>query len=157
VSHVVRDVERLDGYVVDLVVARLSKPDALAASSPLPVDTTPLHTEAAALRARMDEAARGWAAGALTPAQLLAATSELRTRLEEVEKRIGQARQGTALDGLAGKADIRAVWDLISLDRRRAVLDLLASVTVVPREHAGRLPGGGYFDPASVVIEWNAG
>lgn len=154
VSHVVRDVERLDSYVVDVVVARLSKPDALAASAPPPEDTTPLHTEAAALRARMDEAARGWAAGALSQAQLLAATNELRTRLEEVERHIGQARQGTALDGLTGTADVRAAWDAMSLDRRRAVVDLLAGVTVVPRAHAGRLPGGAYFDPASVVIEW---
>ncbi len=102
----------------------------------------------------MDEAARGWAAGALSQAQLLAATNELRTRLEEVERRSGQARQGTALDGLTGTADVRAAWDTTSLDRRRAVLDLLADVTVVPREHAGRLPGGAYFDPASVVIDW---
>ena len=79
-----------------------------------------------------------------------------RTRLEEVETRIGQARQGTALDGLTGTADVRATWNTMGLDRRRAVLDLLAGVIVVPREHAGRLPGGGYFDPASVVIEWKA-
>ncbi len=116
----------------------------------------PLHTEAAALRARLDEAARGWAAGALIQAQLLAATNELRTRLDGVERRIGQARQGSALDGLTGTADVRAAWDSMSLDRRRAVLDLLAGVTVIPREHAGRLPGGVYFDAASVVIDWKA-
>lgn len=53
----------------------------------------------------MDAAARGWAAGALTQAHLLAATNELRTRLEQVEVRIAQARQGNALDGLAGAED----------------------------------------------------
>lgn len=154
VSHVVRDVQRLDGFVVDVLVARLSKADALAASAPVPEDMTPMHIEAAALRARLDEAARGWAAGALTQAQLLAATQMLRGRLEDVERRIGRARQGGALDGLTGVEDVRAAWEGMTLDRRRAVLDLLAGVTVIPRQHAGRLPGGDYFDPSSVEIRW---
>jgi site-specific DNA recombinase len=153
-SHVVRDVERLDAFVVEVLVRRLSQPDALAASAPPPADTTPLHREAEALRARLDEAARGWAAGALTQAQLLAATAELRRRLEEVEARIGQARRGSALDGLSGTEDVRAAWEGMSLDRRRALLDLLAEVTVIPRSRTGRLPGGMYFDPASVDIAW---
>jgi site-specific DNA recombinase len=154
VSHVVRGVEGLDAFVVDVLVARLSQPDAADARTPPPLDTAPLHSEAAALRARLDEAASGWAAGVLTQAQLIRATQELRARLEDVEQRIGQARQGSALDGLAGAEDVRAAWDGMSLDRRRAVLDLLAVVTVLPREHAGRLPGGAYFDPSAVRIDW---
>jgi site-specific DNA recombinase len=150
----VRGVESLDAFVVEVLVARLSLEDALAASAPPPVDTTPLHFEAAALRARLEEAARGWAVGALTQAQLLAATNELRARLETVEARIGQAQQVSALEGLVGAADVRATWEALSLDRRRAVLDLLATVTVLPREHAGRLPGGAYFDPTAVNIAW---
>jgi site-specific DNA recombinase len=153
-SHVVRGVESLDAFVVDVLVARLSRPDALAASARPREDTTPLHSEAAALRARLEEAARGWAAGALTQAQLLAATNELRARLERVEAQIGDAQQVSALEGLAGSGDVRAAWEDMSLDRRRAVLDLLATVTVLPRQHAGRLPGGSYFDPDAVHIVW---
>jgi site-specific DNA recombinase len=157
VSHVVRGVERLDAFITDVVVERLSRADALEASAPPPEDTAPLHAEAGALRARLDEVARGWAVGALTQAQLLAATNELRTRLEHVEIRIGQARRGSALDGLADTADVRAAWEAMGLDRRRAVLDLLIAVTVLPREHAGRLPGGAYFDPSAVRIDWKGG
>jgi site-specific DNA recombinase len=153
-SHVVRGVERLDAFVTDVLVERLSRVDALEASAPPPEDTAPLHAEAAALRARLEEAARGWAAGALTQAQLLAASHELRSRLEAVEARIGQARRGSVLDGLADAADVRAAWEGMDLDRRRAVLDLLVTVTVLPREHAGRLPGGAYFDPTAVRIDW---
>ena len=152
--HVVRGVERLDAFVVDVLVERLSRPDAAVAYAPLPEDTTPLHTEAAALRARMDEAARGWAVGSLTQAQLLAATNEMRARLEGTEARIAQAQQGSALDGLTGAEDVRGTWEAMSLDRRRAVLDLLVTVTVLPREHAGRLPGGAYFDPTAVRFDW---
>lgn len=154
VSHVVRDVQRLDGFVVDVIVARLSKADALSACAPTHEDTTPLQTEAAALRARLEEAARGWAAGVLTQAQLLAATNEMRGRLEEVEVRIGRAKKGNALDGLTDTKDVSAAWQALSLDRRRAVLELLAQVTVLPRKRAGRLPGGATFDPAAVNISW---
>ncbi len=67
---------------------------------------------------------------------------------------MGQAQEVNTLDGLAGADDVHATWDAMSLDRRRAVLDLLATVTVLPREHAGRLPGGAYFDPTAVDIAW---
>jgi site-specific DNA recombinase len=153
-SHVVRDVERLDGFVIDVLVARLAQPDALAATAAPREDTAPLHEEAGALRARLDEAARGWAAGALTQSQLLAATKELRSRLEQVESQIGQAKQGNALDAILGAEDVRATWEGLNLDRRRAVLDLLAAVTVLPRKRTGRLPGGRYFDESGVDICW---
>lgn len=153
-SHVVRSVDRLDSFVCDVLVARLSQPDALPATSPPAIDTSGLHAEAAGLRARLEDAARGWAAGALTQAQLLAATNELRSRLEAVELRIGQATQASVLEGLVDARDVRTAWEGLSLDRRRAVLDLLIVVTVLPREHAGRLPGGAYFDPGAVDIAW---
>ncbi len=49
------------------------------------------------------------------------------------------ARQGSALDGLAGADDVAAAWKALSLDRRRAVIDLLAEVTVLPRASTCRL------------------
>lgn len=153
-THVVRDVEQLDDFVGQVVVARLQRPDVLEALVPPAPDTAPLHVEAAALRERLEEAARGWAAGVLTQAQLRAATVELRARIEAVETRIGEAARGTALDGLAGAPDVAEVWAALPLDRRRAVVDALATVVVLPRERRGRLPGGGYFDPDAVSIEW---
>lgn len=155
-SHVVRGVEALDGFVIEVLLQRLARPDALAvATSPAP-DPTPLHGEAAALRARMDEAARGWAAGALTQGQLLAATVELRGRLKAVEQKIGDFSRGAVLEGLVG-GDVAGAWQRLSLDRQRAVLELLITVTVLPRANGGRLPGGGYFDPNAVRITWCRG
>ncbi len=155
-GHVVRDVERLDQLVEGVIVARLQQPDTLEALLPSPLDTAPLHTEAGALRARLDEAARGWAAGVLTQAQIVAATTELRTRLKAVEQQIGQAGHGSALAGLVDAVDPQATWDGLPLDRRRAVLALLVTVTVLPRTRRGRLPGGGYFDPNAVRIDWRS-
>jgi len=155
-SHVVRGVEQLDLFVVRVLLERLNRPDATSALAGAPPDLAPLHEEAGALRARLDEAARGWAAGALTQAQLLAATRELRDRLERVEQRIGEASQTSVLVGLSRGPDLAALWESLPLDRRRAVLDALVVVTVLPRAHSGRLPGGGYFDPEAVAFSWLA-
>ncbi len=110
----------------------------------------------AALRARQEELARGWAAGALTQAQLLAADAELRTRLDEIERRVAAETQSSVLGELVESPDVAAVWDALPLDRRRAVLQALVLVTVLPRARRGRLPGGVYFDPTAVRFEWTA-
>ncbi|MCU1692977.1 MAG: Site-specific recombinase [Frankiales bacterium] len=154
-SHVVRAVATLDEFVVSLVLERLSRVDAVAGIVPPRPDTAPLHVEAGALRERLDDAARGWAAGVLSQSQLTAATAELRARLEDVEARIGQANQGSALVGLAGPKAAET-WETLLLDRRRAAVDLLMTVTVLPRNRTGRLPGGDYWDPAAVRVEWKA-
>jgi site-specific DNA recombinase len=153
-SHVVRDVEHLDTFVANVVIERLSRADAmLALSAPAP-DLAPLHDELAGVLARLDEAARGWAAGALTKAQLAVANGLLLARQEELHGLIGQSQQGFVLDGLLGADDAAAAWTDLGLDRQRAVVDLLATVTVLPRQRNGRLPGGGYFDRATVRITW---
>lgn len=154
-SHVVRAVATLDAFVVGLVVERLSRADALASVVPARPDTAPLHAQAGALRERLDEAARGWAAEVLTQSQLTAATKELRARLHEVETRIGQANQGSALDGLSGP-HAAETWPTLPLDRQRAVVELLLTVSVLPRRRTGRLPGGAYWDPTAVRIEWRS-
>lgn len=153
-SHVVRGVEVLDEFVRGVIVGRLSRPDARDAVAPPRADTLPLQREAEALRSRQEELARGWAAGALTQAQLLAADSELRTRLDEAERRIAAETQASVLVGLVEAIDVAAVWDVLPLDRRRAVLQALLIVTVLPRSRRGRLPGGAYFDPSAVRFDW---
>lgn len=151
-SHVVRSVAALDKFVIAVLLERLSRADAARLAAPPAPDTAPLHSEASALRARMDEAARGWAAGALTQSQLLAVNDELRSRLEAVEHRIGEVGRGNVLEGLTGN-DVPAVWQSLPLDRRRAVVDLLVQVTVLPARR-GRQAGGGYFNPDAVKIDW---
>ena len=53
------------------------------------------------------------------------------------------------LDGLAGNADVAAVWDGLDLDRRRAVVAALMDVSV---RRAARK--GAPFNPDDVVIRW---
>jgi site-specific DNA recombinase len=57
----------------------------------------------------------------------------------------------SVLGGLVGVDDVRAVWDGLELDRRRAVIDALMTITL---DSPGR--GARVFDPDTVQIEWKA-
>lgn len=72
--------------------------------------------------------------------------------LARVTARLSSAAARSPLAGIADAEDVDAAWKAASLGRRRAVIDVLATVTLLPGQR-GRLPGGAYFDPDSVVIE----
>lgn len=156
-KHAVRSVAALDHYITKVVIARLSQPDALALFEPPTVDAQPLFEERTAIRARVDSMASGWAVGTLTQSALLAASNAANRRLEEIDELLGQARRSSVLDGLAGRDDVADAWNDLPLDRKRAVVDAVIDVTVLPRPNTGRLPGGAYFDPNCVRVEFRQG
>jgi site-specific DNA recombinase len=63
---------------------------------------------------------------------------------------------GSPLAGFAGSDDVAAAWDAASVSRRKAVIDVLMTVTLLPAPR-GRRPGGHYFDPGSINVEWKVG
>lgn len=153
VSHVVRDVAALDEFVGALIVERL-------ASAELPTAAADdggadhLHQEAVALRARLEDLGRDWALGGLTQSQLLAATAALNGRLAEIEGLLAARMKNRVVGPLMRAGDLAERWTELGLDRQRAVVSALMTVTVLPRARNGRLPGGGYFDPEAVAIHW---
>lgn len=153
-KHAVRSVAALDGYVIKIVIARLSRPDALTLFERQVIDSSPLYEERTAIRSRLESMARGWALGALTESALQAASDAAKQRLAEIDEALGQAGRGTVLDSLVGIEDVAAAWASLSLDRQRAVVDSLIEVTVLPRRTTGRLPGGAYFDPECVQVKF---
>ncbi|MBO0822424.1 MAG: recombinase family protein [Actinobacteria bacterium] len=153
--HVSRSADHVDDLVTDTVIERLSRPDAtrlLRPKTPL-VDITALHTEANAIRARMDELASLYAKGAVNASQLATGTEELEAAVKAVDARIAAATSSSPLAGLAGEPDVAAKWPGLSLDRKRAVVDMLVTVTILPGKR-GRKAGGIYFDPETVRITW---
>ena len=147
---VTRDMARVDELITELVVGRLSAPDAaelLVADHR--ADLKELREKAAALRARQDEAAALFADGAITAAQLKTSTAKLSASLAEVEATMLDAHKARVFDGVIGSADPGHRVDGLSLDRRRALIDVLMTITIAP---VGRAAVG--FDPASVRIDW---
>jgi hypothetical protein len=49
--------------------------------------------------------------------------------------------------------DLKQVWANCTPDIKGKIVDALMTVTILPAPR-GRRPGGGYFDPAFVRVEW---
>lgn len=152
-QHVTRAAAPLDEFVEELVIERLSRPDAVnLLMEDQRDDVAPLHVEAVALRARLDELATLHADGAIDARQLVTGSTRIRSQLEGIESRIAAASQSSIFAGVVGTENPRATWKGLELGRKRAVLGALMTVTILPARH-GRGPDGSYFDPDTVKID----
>jgi site-specific DNA recombinase len=154
----------LDDYIERIIVARLQRPDATEVFTPptgTDLDTSALHTEAAAIGQRLTDLSGAFAEGAITVVQFRTGTGKLRDRLTEIDDTLAAAAKVNPLVGLAGQPHIADIWygtapdrsDGLDLGRRRAVLAKLLTVTVLSTSR-GRRPDGSYFDPTGIHIAW---
>ncbi|MFC9965309.1 recombinase family protein [Nocardia ignorata] len=166
-SHVSRDAGQVDALVEETVVARLERPDALAQLTSGQGQTgdelAALRLEQAALRQRLDSLAEMFAAGEVDGRQLATASATLKAKVAEIDSALASLGMRSPLDQLAGREgrDIRTAWfgttgdrsDGLSLGHRRAIVDTLLTVTVLPAPK-GRRVSGAYFDPEFIGLEW---
>jgi hypothetical protein len=150
-GHLSRAAEPVDELVAALVVARLSQPDAadLLVTREEGPDVGALREEATALRTRLGELADLFADGAITKAQFARGTDRTRQALQTAEERLADAGRVSVLGDLVAAGNVRAVWDRLDLDRRRAVIDALMTVTLLPPGRGART-----FRPETVGITW---
>ncbi|MBF6460281.1 recombinase family protein [Nocardia puris] len=164
-GHVSRDAHQLDALVEETVVARLELPDAIAQLSAGHgeggEDVAALRLEQAALRQRLDSLAEMFAAGEIDTRQLATASATLKAKISEIDMSLASLGMRSPLAELEGKDNIRAAWfgtkedrsDGLSLGSRRAIVDMLLTVTVLPGPK-GRPVGGRSFKPEYVGLEW---
>jgi site-specific DNA recombinase len=151
--HVRRVRPELDALIISLVTARLALPAAAAALARSDDGQAAEALEhAAAVRARMDLAADAYAAGNIDGAQLIRITGKLRPELDRWQQLARATAPAPDLLDLA-TPDIAQRWDALPLARRRAVIDLLLTITVLP---ATRIGGHHGFDPNSVRVTWKS-
>jgi hypothetical protein len=146
-AHINRRAEPIEDYVEAVVIERLSCPDAvdLLTVKDRP-DAAALHTEADNLRRRLDALADDLDIDEVTLARRSRA---LRAKLAEVESKLADAGKVDVLGPLLAAGDVAKVWDSLDVDRKRAVIDLLMVVTLLPPGRGRRV-----FDPETVEIEW---
>jgi DNA invertase Pin-like site-specific DNA recombinase len=156
-KHVVRDAAELDAYMENVILERLSRPAAAELLAPdQRGDTSALHLRDAALRARLDELGRLCGEGLIDASQLVQGTAAIRTQREEITAQLAAASRGSVLAGVADAPDPAKVWAGLDLSRKRAIVDVLMTVTILPAHkgrRAGWRAGETYFDPASVRTE----
>lgn len=156
-KHVVRDAAKVDAFVEQVILERLSRPDARELLAPdETVDTTELHLRDAALRERLDQLAVAYGEDAIDGRQLRAGSERIRTQRTQIAAQLADAGRGSVLDGLADAPNPAKVWKGLDLDRRRAVVEVLVDVLILPGRR-GRRPGWQagetYFDPTTVRVE----
>lgn len=123
-GHFSRMAEPIDEYVTGVICAFLgaTRVADLVARGP---EGDSLAREANELHSRLDALALDFADGSLTASQLRLASERLRDRLADVERRMLEGMRAAEIGDLAGRDDVRAAWDELTLERRRRVLRAL--------------------------------
>ncbi|TSD95039.1 recombinase family protein [Skermania sp. ID1734] len=149
-----RRMGRVDDVVIAMVCGRLARADAveLLHDTDRP-DVEQLRADANGIRARMDGLAAAYADDdIMTPAQFRIANERLAERLKAVESLLIAAAKAHLYDGLPlGSDSVRKKFEGLDLDRQRALIDALMTVTVLPTVRGQKV-----FDESKVVIEWRA-
>jgi site-specific DNA recombinase len=155
-KHVIRTAQEVDAYVEAVVVGILTKRGAELLAPDQKGDTSALHAQDAVLAARLAELGRMFTAGEIEADTLRAATEDVRQKRERITAQLAAMSQGSVLAGIADAADPAKVWAGLDLSRKRAVIDVLMTVTIKPAKRKGRRPGWrageSYFDPATVGL-----
>lgn len=154
-QHLARAASPIDDRVLALVEGILRKSGIKLL--PTPPDLAPLHAKVDALRARADEIATLLAdpESGMTAAQFKAANERNKQKLEQVNAQIATLTPNDVFADVADAEDPVAAFRAAGIDRQRAIIDALMTVTVL-RAKPGRQPGGGYFDDESVRIDWKS-
>ena len=146
--RVSRNVERLDQYVVDHVITRLTQPDAIELVTRSDTDTGQARQDAVAAREALDNLSQMYGSGEITLSAFRAGTQRAQERLDAAEAQLLDTGRADRLGGLIGAADVAAAWADLDLARRRGVVDALMTVRVCQTRKGAR------FRPEDVHIEW---
>ena len=147
--HVSRERERLEGYIEEVVLARLAMPelaDLLADDDD--ADSIAAANEAAELKARLDAFYDEAAEGGLTPAALARIEARLVPQIEAAEKRTRRQHTSPLLAAVAGP-DPSGRWNELAIEVKREVIRALCSVRVLTTSRGQRT-----FDEDRIEIVW---
>jgi site-specific DNA recombinase len=104
-------------------------------------------------REAMDALAAEFGAGEIDMQEWRIARASLRARKAEAEAVLSTAVRVNPVAELLNAEDMAAAWEGWDLSRKRAAIDWTMTVSVLPAK-VGRQPGGSYWDPDAVRIEW---
>ncbi len=152
IAHIHRNIEHVDAMVEEAIIRYLDlyAKDALKPPTRKGIDVSALRAEAKKLRERKAAQIRMHALGDLTDDELAIGMRTVRDRLSVVEAQIHASSEPDPVAEFRDRP-ARTTWKSLSLPRKRAIVKLLADVTLMPTARRG--PG---FDPESVRIDWLA-
>lgn len=146
---VARKLGAVDDLIGDLIVARLSQPDALGLlAAGGDDDSSAAMEELEGLRARLDSLYEEVAEGRLTAGALAKIEPKIVAKIERCE---ATAQSQTAIPAVVFDlaTDPAKRWKAITLEQRREVVRTLMTVEILLTRQGGRV-----FDPESVRVTW---
>lgn len=157
VKHLNRKAEPIDDLIANtdaekgplgLAIQILSRDDAadLLLNKDQP-DVEELRNKVIALRAKLDGYTEDYDADLIDRKQFLDGTARTRVKLAEAETAMTNPDKSAILGELIEADDPCKAWDSLPLDRKRAVVDTLMTITI---DRCG--PGRRAFDPESIII-----
>jgi DNA invertase Pin-like site-specific DNA recombinase len=152
-GHVTRKGSSVDNYVQTVLRARLSRPDLadLLASDADDEHVRRLSAEVARLRGRLATVEADYDAGLIDGRRYAVAVEKVRAELGAAEAARGRLAGTRGLFSVVAAPDPVQAYDDAPLGTQRAVLDALASVSLLPA------PRGPKFHPTTVQIHWRTG
>ncbi|MDP9143411.1 MAG: recombinase family protein [Actinomycetota bacterium] len=155
--HVTRQAQVLDGWVTEMLIQQLEKPEAASLwlrKTPPSVDVAAVRRELAGIDRDRAELASRRGTGAITWGQFDTMNAELGHRQKDLEGRLAAVQRTHPVTHLVSSGDVRGSWKRYDLDQRREVLREVVTVTVLPAGR-GRQPDGTYFDPSRIELHWH--
>lgn len=143
-AHMTQDLGRIETYVEAMMLARLRRPGVARILAPEAPDLGPLRREAEQLRGRRDALADDLALDEVTLARRARAIT---SRLDEIAAEEATVARTSQIATLASSTDVGAAWLASDTDTRRAAVDALFVVELLP-------PGRGVrtFRPETVRV-----
>lgn len=154
-THLHRAAQPLDDYVEDVMIARLSRPDAalLLRRTDSGIDVDALRGRVRNLRQIITEMTTDRALGRITQEEHLQGRDVAAREIGELEQKIAATMSSSPAARLIGADDVAAAWDAMALGVKRAVIRDVMTVTVHPTRR-GRLPKGVRLDEDAIQIDW---
>jgi site-specific DNA recombinase len=153
-GHAIREMHRLDGYVLEVIAAYISRPDVrdavlsasreetASAGDKKPADTSELLT-------RKQDLARLFAAGVIEESQLIEGTAQIRAELSELERAATRQTGSRELAAILMASDPANAFLSAETGVQRSVLKALGPVKIL--EGAKQ---GAPFNPELVRFPW---
>ncbi|MGO9036261.1 recombinase family protein [Mycobacterium sp.] len=142
-----------EAVVTGAVAAYLARPGAVELLTDTSLDDAEreaLRAELAALHTRLDGLAQDYADGLLDGRQVKVASDGIRQKIAAAQRRQQSETQTAVFDRLAiGTPEVAAGLSALTPDRYRALVELLAVITVMP---VGK--GRHVFDPRRIRFDW---
>jgi len=144
--------DSLEGFVVDAVLTALDTPHlSKFLKRSQPGEEKELTVEIRNVERQLNELAELWASAKISRAEWLSARSGLEKRLDVARATLSRSVAVEATKPFIGRRGaLRASWDGLLLDRRRAIVEAVVDRVVVGPAVRGR----NFFDPKRVDIVW---